>query len=176
MAINHVTPIIMEINHETPIIMEIKCPLFSIGQSKSKKKELQNQEVNTCNSSHHGASMPLMPINLPNGYQKPIIRRSFQRKKVLKNCLENLCTKKLSCSEETLLKTLQGDWSPLGGPLQGLPSSFYSTWPRCGFSARLPRFLLDIGPSLGLCPLKIWGPGQAKGIKASSVLIWRTMA
>ena len=79
----------MVINHETPIIMEIKCPLFLIGQSESKKKELQNQEVYTCNSSHHGASMPLMPINLPNGYQKPINRRSFQRERVLKNHLEN---------------------------------------------------------------------------------------
>ena len=42
----------MVINHETPIIIEIKCPLFSIGQSKSKKKELQNSEINTCNSYH----------------------------------------------------------------------------------------------------------------------------
>ena len=54
---------------------------------------------------------------------------------------------------------------------------FYPTWPRCGFSARLLGFLLDIGPSLGLCPLKIQGPtSQAKWTKASSVLIWRTMA
>ena len=36
----------MAINYETPIIMEIKCPLFSIGQSKSKKKELQYKELN----------------------------------------------------------------------------------------------------------------------------------
>ena len=52
----------MVINHETPIIMEIKCPLFSIGQLESKKKELQNYEINTCNSSHHGELIPLMPI------------------------------------------------------------------------------------------------------------------
>ena len=49
----------MVINHETPIIIEIKCPLFSIAQSESKKKELQNYEINTCNSSHHGALIPL---------------------------------------------------------------------------------------------------------------------
>ena len=78
----------MVINHENPIIMEIKCPLFSIAQSESKKKELQNQELNTCNSSHHGASMPLMPISPPNGYQKHINRWSFQREGVLKNYLE----------------------------------------------------------------------------------------
>ena len=79
----------MVINHETPIIMEIKCPLLSIGQPKSKKKELQNYEIKSCNSSHHGALMPLMPINRPNGHQKPINRRSFQRERVLKNHLEN---------------------------------------------------------------------------------------
>ena len=55
----------MVINHETPIIMEIKCPLFSIGQSESKKKEFQNYEINTCNSSHHGALMQSMLINPP---------------------------------------------------------------------------------------------------------------
>ena len=79
----------MVINHETPIIMEIKCLLFSIGQSKSKKNELQNYEIKSCNSSHHGALMPLMPINLPNGHQKPINRRSFQREGVMKNHPEN---------------------------------------------------------------------------------------
>ena len=78
----------MVINHETPIIMEIKCPLFSIGQSKSKEKELQNYEINTCNFSHHGALIPLMPINPPNGHQKPINRRSFQREGILKNRLK----------------------------------------------------------------------------------------
>ena len=52
----------MVINHETPIIMEIKCPLFSIGQSESKEKELQNYAIKSCNSSHHGALMPFMPI------------------------------------------------------------------------------------------------------------------
>ena len=52
----------MVINHETPIIMEIKCPLFSIGQSESEKKELQNYEIKSCNSSHRGALISLMPI------------------------------------------------------------------------------------------------------------------
>ena len=78
----------MVVNHETPIIIEIKCPLFSIGQSESKKKELQNYEIKSCNSSHHGALMQSMPINPPNGYQKPINRWSFQREGVLKNYLE----------------------------------------------------------------------------------------
>ena len=55
----------MVINHETPIIMEIKCPLFSIDQSDSRKKELQNYEIKSCNSSHHGALMQSMLINLP---------------------------------------------------------------------------------------------------------------
>ena len=78
----------MVINHETPIIMEIKCPLFSINQSKSKEKELQNYEIKSCNSSHHAALISLMPINLPNGHQKPINRRSFQREGVRKNHLK----------------------------------------------------------------------------------------
>ena len=78
----------MVINHETPIIMEIKCPLFSIDQSDSRKKELQNYENKSCNSSHHGALIKSMPINPPNGYQKPINRWSFQRERVLKNILE----------------------------------------------------------------------------------------
>ena len=78
----------MVINHETPIIMEIKCPLFSLSQSESKKKELQNYEIKSCDSSHHGALMPLMPISLPNGHQKPINRRSFQSERVRKNCLK----------------------------------------------------------------------------------------
>ena len=60
----------MVINHETPIIMEIKCPLFSINQSDSRKKELQNYEIKYCNSSHHGTLTPLMPINLPKWLQK----------------------------------------------------------------------------------------------------------
>ena len=75
----------MVINHETPIIMEIKCPLFSIGQLESKKKELQNYEINTYNSSHRGALMQSMPINPPNGYQKPINRWSFQREGIPKD-------------------------------------------------------------------------------------------
>ena len=75
----------MVINHETSIIMEIKCPLFSIGQSESKKKKLQNFEIDTCNSSNHRALISLMPINLPNGYQKPINRWLFQREGVRKN-------------------------------------------------------------------------------------------
>ena len=75
----------MVINHETPIIMEIKCPLFSIGQSKSNKRELQNYEIKSCKSSHHGALMQSMPINPLNGYQKPINRWSYQREGVLKN-------------------------------------------------------------------------------------------
>ena len=79
----------MVINHETPIIMEIKWPLFSIDQLDSRKKELQNYEIKSCNSSHHGALMSLMPINLPNGYQKPINRWSFQRERVLKIILKN---------------------------------------------------------------------------------------
>ena len=91
----------MVINHESPIIMEIKCPLFSIGQSESKKKELQNQELNTCNSSHHGALISLMPINPPNGHQKPINRRSFQREGVLKNRLKIIL--KNSLHKEALL-------------------------------------------------------------------------
>ena len=44
------------------------------------------------------------------------------------------------------------------------------------FSLSSRFFLLDIRPSLGLCPLKIRGASQAKWTKASSVLIWRTMA
>ena len=37
---------IMALNHVTPLIMEIKCPLLPIGQSDSRKKELQNYEIN----------------------------------------------------------------------------------------------------------------------------------
>ena len=95
----------MVINHETPIIMEIRCPLFSIGQLESKNKELQNQEVNTCNSSHHGALISLMPINLPNGHQKPINRRSFQRERVRKNHLKSSeeIVSEISAQKEALL-------------------------------------------------------------------------
>ena len=75
----------MIINHEAPIIMEIKCPLFSIDQSDSRKKELQNYEIKSCNSSHHGALMQSMPINLPNGYQKHINRWSIQRERARKH-------------------------------------------------------------------------------------------
>ena len=95
----------MVINHETPIIMEIKCSLFSIGQSKSKKKELQIYEIKSCNSSHHGALISLMPINLPNGHQKPINRRSFQRKRVRKNHLKSFeeIVLEISAQKEALL-------------------------------------------------------------------------
>ena len=79
----------MVINHETAIIMEIKCLLFSIGQSDSRKKELQNYKIKSCNSSHHGALMSLMLINPPNGYQNPINKWSFQREGVLKIILKN---------------------------------------------------------------------------------------
>ena len=71
-----------------PLIMElkaIKCPSFCIGQSYSKKKELQNQEIKTSNPSHHGASIPSILINPPNGYQKPIKGGSFQEEPVQKN-------------------------------------------------------------------------------------------
>ena len=80
----------MVINHETPIIMETKCPLFSIDESDSRKKELQNYKIKSCNSSHHGALMQSMPINPPNGHQKPINRWSFQRERVLKNSLKTI--------------------------------------------------------------------------------------
>lgn len=109
-----------------------------------------------------------------------VIPKGKGPKKSLEEFWRILCTKKLSCPEETLLQTLQGDWSTLGGhpppPLLRSPLFFYPTWPRCGFSTRLPVFLLDIGHSLGLCPLKNWGPSEAKWSKVSSVLIWRTMA
>ena len=78
--------------------------------------------------------------------------------------------KKLCCKHYKVIEVPWGatpPWSPL---------FFYPTWPRCGFSACLLGFLLDIGHFLGLCPLKIRGPSQAKWTKASSVLIWRTMA
>ena len=91
----------MLINYETLIIIEIKCPLLSIGQLESKKKELQNYEIKSCNSSHHGALMQSMPINPPNGYQKPINRWSFQREGVLKNCLKIVL--KNSLHKEALL-------------------------------------------------------------------------
>ena len=96
----------MVINHETPIIMEIKCPLFSIGQSKSKKKELQNYEIKFCNSSHHGALISLMPINLLNGHQKPINRWSFQRERILKNYPEKSLHKEaLSIKRNSIANT-----------------------------------------------------------------------
>ena len=99
---------------------------------------------------------------------------------VLKNLLENYpkdfsaqrsspALKKLCCKR---YKVIEAPW---GATPPRFPLFFYPTWPRCGFSARLPRFLLDIGPSFGLCPLKVRGPSQAKWTKASSVLIWRTM-
>ena len=82
----------------------------------------------------------------------------------------SLTLKKLCCK---FYKVIEVPW---GATPPRSPLFFYPTWPRCGFSARLLGFLLDIGPSLGLCPLKIRGPSQAKWTKASSVLIWRTMA
>ena len=120
--------------------------------------------------------------------KKPINRRSFQRERVRKNHLkspekspENYpeefsaqrsspAMKKLCCKHYKVVEV------PWGATPPRFPLFFYPTWHRCGFSARLPRFLLDIGHSLDLYPLKIWGPSQAKWTKASSVLIWRTMA
>ena len=127
--------------------------------------------------------MQSMPINLPNGYKKPINRRSFQRKRVRKNHLKSSeeIVLEISAQKEALLPwrnfaASTTRWSKsLGGPPPRFPLFFYPTWPRCCFSARLLGFLLDIRPSLGLCPLKIRGPSQPKWTKASSVFIWRTM-
>ena len=95
------------------------------------------------------------------GYQRPIKGGSFQRKQVQKICQEKL-SRKISRTlatklfyEETLLqqklyKVIEAPWgaTPPRSPL------LYPTWPRRGSSARLLGFLLDIGPPLGLYPLK----------------------
>ena len=137
-------------------------PIILHRPSYSRKKELENHEIKICNPSHHGASMLSMLINPPNGYQNLIKVGSFQEKKDPekskknpKNSQRNLCAKKLSYLEETVLQeTPKSDRSPLGATSQGL-LSFYSTWPRRGFSSRLLGFLLDIRPPLSLYPLKI---------------------
>ena len=132
--------------------------------------------------------MQSMLINPPNGHQNPIkggcskeigLRKIHQKspenQKIQNfcNCRNNYCNNPSSV-EETLQQTLQGDWSPLGGHPPRSSLSIYMA--RRGFSALLLNFLLDIGPSLGLYLQKIWGPSQAKRIKASYVLSWRMMA
>ena len=123
--------------------------------------------------------MHLKLINPPNGHQKPIKgghfhhfkgleksiqknpsrnqikkesieSRKYTREKLCKNCYNNL-----SLIEEVLqrnhhYKVTKVPWGP---PLQG--PLLLSPWLKRGFLAYLLSFLLDIGPPLGLYPLKI---------------------
>ena len=118
--------------------------------------------------------------------KKPINRRSFQREGVLKIGSRKIVWKsseEFSTQKEALLSwrisaasTTRCSKSLGGPPPQDLLSSSIQHGLDAAFQPVYLVFLLDIRHSLGLCPLKIWGPSQAKWIKASSVLIWRTMA
>ena len=112
--------------------------------------------------------MQSMLINSPHGHQKPIKGESFQEEWVQRKSGKNFQKSKKVCKrcynnflyfEEALQQPIpQGDQSPLGAGGRGHPlprSSPSIQMARRVFSARLLSFLLDIGYSLHLYPLKI---------------------
>ena len=65
--------------------MQLKAHYSLMGNQNLRKMSYKNANLKTCNSSHNGALMQLMPINFPHGHQKPIKRGHFQHSKDEKN-------------------------------------------------------------------------------------------